>query len=224
MPLLAAKGIERPRLRGLYAVTPDEADTARLVADTQAAISGGASLLQYRNKQADRRLRREQAAALQALCLARGVPLIINDDLELALEVGAEGVHLGRDDESWEAARRRLGAGRILGVSCYNEWALAERAVAAGADYLAFGAAFPSRVKPDAVVAPLALYARAKRELPLPVVAIGGIDAAGAAQLAALGVDAVAVISAVFGAREIAVAARAIAQHWQLADSASALL
>jgi thiamine-phosphate pyrophosphorylase len=158
-----------------------------------------------------------QALALHALCLARGVPLIINDDLELALEIDAEGLHLGRDDASWAEARKRLGANSILGVSCYDDWALAETALAVGADYLAFGAAYASRVKPDAVRAPAALYARAKRELPVSVVAIGGIDAHNAGELAAIGVDAVAVISAVYGAGDVEAAARAIARHWQAA-------
>jgi thiamine-phosphate pyrophosphorylase len=201
-------------VRGLYVVTPDEDDTGHLLRLVGAAMDGGARLVQYRNKRASPALRLTQALGLQAICRQRGVPLIVNDDLDLAQNIDAEGVHLGRDDDSPATARTQLGKKRLLGVSCYDDLDAAHRAVADGADYVAFGAAFPSSVKPDAVRAPWGLYARAKRELGVPVVAIGGITAENARQLAECGVDAVAVISAVFIADDVAAAASAIARYW----------
>ncbi|WP_068808805.1 thiamine phosphate synthase [Thauera phenolivorans] len=189
-----------PRWRGLYAVTPDEADTARLTALVARVLEGRPALLQYRNKLAAPALRREQALALQALCRTAEVPLLINDDLALALEIGADGAHLGRDDGDPSAARRALGAGRILGLSCYSEWARAERGAEAGADYVAFGAMFASRTKPEAEPAAVELLGRARRELGLPVAAIGGITLENAPGLVGAGADLVAVVSDVFGA------------------------
>ena len=135
-------------LRGLYAITPDEIDTDRLLALTDRVLAGAPALLQYRNKLAGPVLRREQALALLERCRAAGVPLLINDDLALALEIGADGAHLGRDDGEPAAARRALGASRILGVSCYADWARASAAAEAGVDYPAFGAVFPAANKP----------------------------------------------------------------------------
>lgn len=194
--------------RGLYAVTPDEPDTARLVRLVEAALAGGAVAVQYRQKAAAAPIRREQAAALAARCRAARVPLIVNDDPVLAAEIGADGVHLGRDDGDLAAARRLLGPGRLIGASCYNRLDLAWRACAAGADYVAFGAAFDSPTKPAAVRAPLELYGEARRSLEIPIVAIGGITVANAPLLLAAGVDAVAVISALFAADDVAGRAR----------------
>jgi thiamine-phosphate pyrophosphorylase len=187
------------RIVGLYALTPDLANTADLCARVEAAIRGGAAAIQYRNKSADAALRRAQAAALARRCAARGVPFIVNDDPALAADVGADGVHLGEDDGSTAAARRHVGADRIIGVSCYDDLARAEAAVAAGADYVAFGSFHASGVKPGARRATPALLARA-RSLAVPVVAIGGITAATAPQLLRAGAAAVAVITAVFAA------------------------
>ena len=159
---------------GLYLVTPDIADADALAAAVAAVLPARPALVQYRNKLADARQRREQAERLLALCRGAGVPLVINDDLPLALAIGADGVHLGRDDGDPAAARRALGRGRILGVSCYNEWARAEAGAAAGVDYLAFGAVYPSPTKPHAPRAGLELLARAKAGFGLPVAAIGG--------------------------------------------------
>jgi len=195
-------------LRGLYAITPDEADTRALAAKVADALAGGIAALQYRNKAADATLRRTQAEALALLCRERGVPLIVNDDVALASAVGADGVHLGATDGDLAGTRRRLGPGKLLGASCYDRYALALAAKAAGADYVAFGAAFPSPTKPNAVRAPLALYARAHRELGIPIVAIGGITADNAAALVSAGVDALAVITDLFEARDIAARAR----------------
>jgi len=197
-----------PRLIcGLYAVTPDDADTGHLVAAVGDAISGGARLVQYRNKTASARLRLEQAHALKALCASRGAALIVNDHLDLALETGADGLHLGGEDGSCVEARRALGASKLIGVSCYDRIALAREAERDGADYVAFGSFFPSRVKPGAVRPPLELLTQAKRELGVPVVAIGGITIANAVPLIAAGADGVAVISAVFDAPDVSAAA-----------------
>lgn len=196
------------RIAGLYAITPDLADTRELLRRSRAALAGGARVLQYRNKTADAALRREQATALQALCASAGAPLIINDHLELALECGAAGLHLGSEDGDIAAARARLGPQRLLGASCYDRIELAEAAIAAGADHIAFGSFFPSTVKPGAVRPPVDLIIRAKSRFRVPVVAIGGITPHNAPQLIAAGADAVAVISAVFGAADITAAAR----------------
>jgi thiamine-phosphate pyrophosphorylase len=193
---------------GLYALTPDDPDTQALVAKVRAAITGGAAAVQYRNKPADPARRTEQARALAALCRAASVPLVVNDDIELALAVDAAGVHLGRDDGDLAAARRRLGPGRLLGASCYDRLDRAEGAVAAGADYVAFGSVFASPTKPAAVRAPLALLGAARR-LGRPVVAIGGITLENAPDAIAAGADALAVITALFDAGDIAARARA---------------
>jgi thiamine-phosphate pyrophosphorylase len=198
------------RLCGLYAVTPDRGDTALLVAEVEAALAGGAVAIQYRNKSADAELRRTQAAALARVHAARGALLIINDDPALAAEVDADGVHVGEYDGSIVAAREIVGPDRIVGASCYNELARAEAAVAAGADYIAFGSFFISPVKPGARRADIALLGRA-RGLGVPIVAIGGIDGENASQVVRAGADALAVISAVFDAPDIEAAARAIA-------------
>ena len=191
------------KLRGLYAITPE--DVGRVAA---AVASGALCALQYRSKSADRARRLAEAQLLARLCRAHGVPLIVNDDVELALEVDAAGVHLGRDDESIAAARARL-PGRILGASCYDRLELAERAVAAGADYVAFGSVYASITKPGAVRAPLALFGR---DLGVPKVAIGGITAENAAPLLAAGADALAVLSDLFDAPDVAARAREYAK------------
>lgn len=187
-------------LRGLYLVTPDTADSEALLVAAECALRGRPALLQYRSKQPDAALRLAQAQALGALCRKSGVPFIVNDSLELALACGADGVHLGRDDGDLRAARAALGAGRILGVTCYNEWARAQEAAAAGADYIAFGAVFASPTKPAAVHAPLELLSRARREWGIPVAAIGGITLSNAPAAVAAGADLLAVISDVFDA------------------------
>jgi len=206
-----ASAEQRTQVRGLYAITPDEADTAALVRKVRMALAGGARMLQYRNKSADTVLRSKQAEELLAVCRASRVPLIINDDLDLALSIGADGLHIGRDDASVAAARARLGPGRILGASCYNRLDLALAARDAGADYVAFGSAFASSTKRGAVRAPLSLYREAKTRLACPVVAIGGITSENARPLIEAGVDALAVINALFDTREIERRAREFA-------------
>lgn len=185
-------------VRGLYAITPDAMDTPGLLARVSAALEGGAVIVQYRNKGAAPGLRSEQASALAALCERHEVPLIVNDDLALALRVGAAGVHLGADDGDIAQARRALGPGRLLGASCYNRMGLAEQAVAAGADYVAFGSFYPSPTKPGAHRAEPELIRRAKQSLRVPVAAIGGIRADNGAALVEAGADWLCVISALF--------------------------
>ena len=197
------------RLRGLYAITPEHLDRAVLLEKTEHALRGGVALLQYRSK-ASRAQRAEEGKELAMLARQYGVPLIVNDDVELALEVDADGVHLGRDDGSLAAARARLG-GKLLGASCYDRLELAERAVGAGADYVAFGSVYPSPTKPGAVRAPLSLFTQA-RELKVPLCAIGGITLKNAGELVRVGADLVAVISDLFDAADIAERARAYAK------------
>lgn len=191
------------KLKGLYAVTPDLADTADLLCRTQQALAGGVCLVQYRNKTAGAALRREQARTLLGQCRAHGVPLLINDDLPLALDIGADGAHLGREDGDLAAARAALGPGKLLGVSCYDQLERAREAKRLGADYIAFGSFFASPTKPAAVRAPLTLPAAARAALGLPVCAIGGITLQNAPQLIAAGVDLLAVITDLFEAPDI---------------------
>lgn len=195
-------------ISGLYAVTPDGDDTPALIAAVETALAGGARLLQYRNKSADPALRLTQARALLALCRKYRASFIVNDHLDLALAVNADGLHLGADDGSLAAARAQLGPARLLGASCYDRLELALEAERLGADYVAFGSFFASSVKPGAVRAPLTLLREAKRRLSVPVVAIGGITLENAPRLIAAGADGVAVISALFGADDVELAAR----------------
>ncbi len=195
-------------VRGLYAITPDESDTAELLRKVRLALLGGVRVLQYRNKTADTVLRLKQAEALRELTRGFAVPLIVNDDAALAQQVAADGVHLGGADGSVAEARALLGSGKLIGVSCYNRLVLAHDAVSLGADYVAFGSFFSSTVKPDAVVATPDLLRQARRELAVPLVAIGGITVKNGAQLLEAGADALAVISALFDAVDIEAAAR----------------
>jgi thiamine-phosphate pyrophosphorylase len=193
-------------IAGLYAITPETADTpegtAHLIRCVHDAVAGGARVVQYRNKRAGHARRLEHALGLSAVCAQFGALLIINDDVELALEVEADGVHLGKSDGDIARARKRLGPKRRLGASCYNDLALAAAAHAAGADHVAFGSVFASTTKPGAVRAPLSLFAQA-RSLKLPLVAIGGITTGNATEVTAAGADAIAVISDLFDAPDI---------------------
>ncbi len=202
------------RLRGHSALTPANLDPRDLVARIEAAIAGGAAAIQYRAKSAPAALALEQARALAATCRAHGVPLIVNDSLDLALAAGADGVHLGREDLDVRAARARFPAG-IIGASCYAQPELARAAAADGADYVAIGSVFASPTKPRAVRAPLEIIGAARRASGLPVVAIGGITPQNAPLALAAGADMVAVISAVFDAPSITAAARAFARIFE---------
>ncbi|MBI5919624.1 MAG: glutamate-1-semialdehyde 2,1-aminomutase [Nitrosomonadales bacterium] len=195
----------RRRIAGLYAITPDGLDTDELLRRSRLVLSSGAQVLQYRNKQADAGLRQEQALALRRLTHEFGALFIVNDDEQLAAQVEADGVHLGAEDGEIAAARALLGAERIIGASCYNRAELARQAVADGADYVAFGAFYPSSVKPDAVKADSDLL---RQDYGVPVVAIGGITQGNGGILIEAGADALAVISAVFDAADVTSAAQ----------------
>jgi thiamine-phosphate pyrophosphorylase len=187
------------KLRGLYAITPEGPDLEAKVRD---ALEGGVALLQYRRKHGDP----TEAAHIGALAREFGVPMIVNDDVALALALDAAGAHLGREDGDLRPARARL-RGRMLGASCYNDLESARVAVAAGVDYVAFGSVFPSPTKPQAVRAPLELFRQAK-PLGVPLAAIGGITLDNAPALIAAGADLIAVISDLFDAPDIRVRAR----------------
>ena len=187
-------------LRGLYVITPDTPNTGDCLARVQAALRGGARILQYRDKSGDAARQRATAQALRALTRDAGALLIVNDSLPLALAVEADGVHLGGDDGDLAAARQVLGPDRILGASCYADFDRARAAVRAGADYVAFGAVFASPTKPHAVRADLALFGRCRDELGVPSCAIGGITRDNAAAVVAAGADMLAVITDVFQA------------------------
>jgi thiamine-phosphate pyrophosphorylase len=224
--VLALPARAQTSLSGLYALTPDCPDTDWLVDQVRAALAGGASAIQYRNKTAAPALRREQARLLREACIDCSATFIVNDDVDLAGMVDADGVHLGRDDATVASARMRLGPKAIVGVSCYDSLACADAAVGSGADYIAFGSFFASSVKPEAGRASKALLSAAKLRWKVPVVAIGGITATNAPSLIAAGADAVAVISDIFGQtdlRAIEQRARAIAElfHDRLEPTAS---
>ncbi|WP_312316776.1 thiamine phosphate synthase [Stenotrophomonas sp.] len=200
--------------RGVYLITPDEADTARLLARVEPLLAAGATWLQYRNKTASAALRQAQAAALQPLCAAHGVPLIINDDAPLAQAVGAAGVHLGAEDGDVAAARSLLGPAAIIGTSCYDRLERAHAGVAAGASYVAFGAFFPTTTKVTSSRATLDLL-RQSAALGVPRVAIGGLTPDNVGPIIAAGADLVAVVSGIFAAPDPVAALRACLARFQ---------
>ena len=208
--------------RGLYAITAQAicVDRALLLAAVQASLEGGAAMIQYRDKLASAAQRRERAQVLLALCRRHGVPLLINDDLELAAAIGADGVHLGASDPPLAAARARLGAQAILGATCGNSMVRVQAAQAGGADYVALGRFFASNTKPDAPQAMPELIDDVRaRYSDLPMCAIGGITPHNAAPLITRGVRLVAAVEGVFGAADIMAAATAY-QGLFTADSA----
>jgi thiamine-phosphate pyrophosphorylase len=186
-------------MRGLYAITPDSADTESLVRKVEQALKAGVVMLQYRNKMISKDKRLLQAKELAPLARGYGVPFIVNDDVEIALVVGANGVHLGKHDGDLALARSKL-PGKILGASCYDNLDNARAAIRAGADYIAFGSVFPSPTKPEAVRAPLSLF---KYDLGVPLCAIGGVTLDNAPTLIAAGASLLAVISDLFDAPDI---------------------
>jgi thiamine-phosphate pyrophosphorylase len=195
------------RLRGLYAITPDMADTDLLFAKVQAALAGGCRLLQYRDKISDAPLRQIRAMKIAKLCQNVGATFIVNDDLSLALSVGADGVHLGSDDGDLASARNALGPGKIVGASCYASLECAKSALDAGANYVAFGAVFPSLTKPETTIAPLELLTYRHPTLTRPsytTCAIGGITLQNASAVIAAGADMLAVITDLFSVPDIA--------------------
>jgi thiamine-phosphate pyrophosphorylase len=187
-------------MRGLYAITPDIVDTGLLARRVEQALAAGVAMLQYRNKMLSREKRLLQAKELAPIARGYGVPFIVNDDVEIALAVGANGAHIGKGDGDLATARSKLG-GKILGASCYDDLEKARAAVKTGADYIAFGSVFPSSTKPDAVRAPLSLF---KNDLGIPLCAIGGITLQNAPALIAAGASLLAVITDLFDAPDIA--------------------
>ena len=196
-------------LRGLYAITPEQADGERLLNDVEAALAGGCRWLQFRDKTSPMPEKVARARALRRLTKQHGAKLIVNDDLALCQLVDADGLHCGRDDGSLTLARAVLGPGKTLGASCYNDLSLAEAAQRAGANYVAFGAVFPSPTKPGAPSAALTLFGQAKAGLSATTCAIGGITLDNAAAVISAGADLLAVITDLFGAPDIAARAAA---------------
>ena len=201
--------------RGLYAIT--DGPRPDLLERASAALRGGAVLLQYRDKTPDHTRRHTEAVALTALCDRHGAACIVNDDVALARASGAHGVHLGESDGSLVLARATLGAHAIIGVSCYNALQRARDAATAGADYVAFGAFFPSPTKPGARQASLDLL-RDSASLRIPRVAIGGITPDNAASLVGAGADLLAVISSVYDAADPVAAARTYSSFYETAS------
>jgi thiamine-phosphate pyrophosphorylase len=195
-------------MRGLYLVTPNWDDTDKMLALTEQALNAGVALVQYRHKDAKSELRRKQGAALLALCRRYGRPFIVNDHLSLCLTLDADGVHLGGTDETIASARAALGPDKIIGASCYGELELARAAQQAGANYVAFGGFYPSPVKKYTFTTEPDVVRRAKDELNVPVVVIGGMTPANAAPLVARGADMVAAITSVYQAADPGAAVR----------------
>lgn len=202
------------RIAGLYAITDTSLLAGRLLPAVARALAGGARILQYRDKTDDHLRRREEAVALRDLCHRYGARLLINDDVALAAEVGADGVHLGQGDLALAAARAQLGAEAIIGITCHDRLDLAEAALHGGADYLAFGAMYASGSKPAARPCPLPLLTEARARFRLPLVAIGGITPDNAAHVIRAGADAVAVIASLWQADDIAARARQFIQEF----------
>ncbi len=203
-------------MKGLYIVTPDWDDTAKLLDVTEKALKGGAAIVQYRHKTATPELRREQAKVLQALCKRYQRPFIINDFIDLTMELDADGIHVGESDESVAKVRAAVGPNKIVGASCYGDMDLVRKAHKAGADYIAFGGFYPSRIKKYPVTTELDIVAQMKKEIPeLPSCAIGGIDLENAVPLVERGIDMIAVISSVYFADDPEAAARAFVKLYK---------
>ena len=206
---------QQHKLNGLYAITDQHLISAsNFQQAVEQALQGGARILQYRDKSDDQQKRLRQAGTLRSLCDQYDALCIINDDIELASVVSADGVHIGKDDTALKAAREMLGDDAIIGVSCYNDIRLALVAEKNSADYVAFGTMFSSRTKPDAVMATPNLISEAKRQLNIPVCGIGGINEANIDQLIQHGTDMAAVISSLFAAEDIQQRARLLSQHF----------
>lgn len=201
---------------GLYVITrPLPGGPDALASAVDQAIAGGAVMVQYREKGGVASTRQEEAAAVLRVCRAHAVPLVINDDIGLARQVGADGVHLGRHDASVPAAREALGTRAVVGVSCYNELARALEAGKAGASYVAFGSFFPSATKPNAVQATPRLLREAREQVTIPICAIGGITPANGGELIRNGADLLAVVSGVFEAESVRQAAERYARLFE---------
>ncbi len=193
-----------PKLRGLYGIASVEpANQQNLVAQVEEAIRGGVKAVQYRAKGITAVAGLAQASELLRLCRSAGIPLIVNDNLDLASRIGADGIHLGKDDVDPALARLRLGPEAIIGISCYNSFERAVTAQQMGADYVAFGSFYPSNTKPKAVRAKVDLLERAAQDLSTPIVAIGGITPENGGALLQAGADMLAVIDGLFAQPDI---------------------
>jgi len=211
----AASSVQKNRLKGLYAITDERLITEERFSEViEAALQGGASIIQYRDKSDDHQKRVQQATSLRELCTEYDAICIINDDIELAKTVDADGVHLGQDDTALVNARSSLGEDAIIGISCYNDIELALTAEKNSADYVAFGTMFSSPTKPDAVTAGPDIISQAKKQLSVPVCAIGGITDENIHQLVQQQSDMAAVISSLFAADDIKHRARLLSQHF----------
>lgn len=204
------------RIHGVYAITdPIAGEGGVLMERVRQALEGGINILQYRDKNGDRKRQQHEVRELLEMCQSYQATFIINDDVELAAAIGAHGVHIGKNDAALAKARERLGPDAIIGVSCYNQLPLAIAAAEAGADYVAFGRFFASRTKPDAIQAELEILTQAKAELSLPVVAIGGISPENGSKLIQHGADALAIIQGIFAQPDIKAAAQRHAALFQ---------
>lgn len=200
------------RLHGVYAITDPVLCSDHLIKKVTAAIEGGIQILQYRNKQATAAIQLEEARKLSTLCSQLDVLFIVNDDIKLALDSGADGVHLGQQDRALSEAREHLGKNKIIGISCNNRFDYALAAQQNGADYIAFGRFFPSLSKPDAPQADIELLQRGRNQLRIPIVAIGGITPDNGKQLIDAGADMLAVIHGIFGQIDVRSAAHRYAE------------
>ncbi len=207
--------LRSPRINGLYAITPNLKDTHVLLDKARQAIAGGAQLIQYRNKLANKILLNEQAKLLLQLCRDHQIPLIINDHVGLAAEIDADGVHLGQNDTAISFAQKQLGQAKIIGISCYNVLDLAIRAEKEGASYVAFGAFFPSLTKPDAVFVSANFMGQAKESLTIPIVAIGGIRLDNVKPIVQSGCAAIAVCNDLFHSNDITATAAQFSQLFE---------
>jgi thiamine-phosphate pyrophosphorylase len=196
------------KLTGLYIVTPDWDDTDQLIKTSELALQGGANILQYRHKTASAALRKQQGTALKALCQRYACLFIINDHIDLCLELGADGIHVGGTDASVEQARAQVGPNKIVGASCYGDLQLAHTAHQQGASYIAFGGFYPSRIKKYPVATPFNIVTQSKQEIPLPCAVIGGMTTENCLPLIAAGADMVAAISSVYRVENPELAAR----------------
>ena len=203
-------------IKGLYAITPDSADLNTLIQKTKSAIEGGAFMVQYRSKIQDRDVKMQQCAAILRLCREYEIPCIVNDDVEMCRVLEADGVHLGEKDDNIAEVRHILGEDAIIGSSCYDQLNRAKSAQKEGASYVAFGAMFPTSTKPNAPRASLALLKEAKREIQIPIVAIGGITVNNAHDVIKTGIDAIAVITSLYEAKSIKETAETLSKMFQI--------
>ncbi len=213
---MTTRSSHKEKLKGLYAITDENLITEENFEQTvELALQGGTKIIQYRDKSNNHKKRLQQSSILQSLCKKHNATCIINDDIDLAKSVNADGVHLGKDDASISHARQILGKNSIIGVSCYNSLDAAIEAEKNGADYVAFGAMFSSPTKPNARIAKLALITQAKQKLNVPVCTIGGITINNIHQLTEQGADMTAVISSLFSSDDIKKTADAFSQHFR---------